>query len=177
VLPVSTGARSPFRSAFTTLEWSCTKTADHAIDTVLAPAFFLASRKLDGYPGFIPFSLGSDATSKTLVEGLETATRILLAVVATAEPEARAVIWRRPSIEAAAPPDFVPRGGLELILHAHDVCSGLQVPFEPPTDLCEHLRQHTYSLLAATLDEHEDDTIDEHEFVNMVSPLSSLPVA
>jgi len=32
-------------------------------------------------------------------------------------------------------------------------------------------------VLAATLDEHEDDTIDEHEFVNMVSPLSSLPVA
>jgi hypothetical protein len=31
--------------------------------------------------------------------------------------------------------------------------------------------------LAATLDEHEDDTIDEHEFVNMVSPSSSLPVA
>jgi hypothetical protein len=34
-----------------------------------------------------------------------------------------------------------------------------------------------WQVLAATLDEHEDDTIDEHEFVNMVSPSSSLPVA
>jgi hypothetical protein len=32
---------------------------------------------------------------------------------------------------------------MELILHAHDVCTGLQVPFEPPADLCCRLREHT----------------------------------
>jgi hypothetical protein len=37
----------------------------------------------------------------------------------------------------------VPRAGLELILHAHDVCAGLDVPFEPPPNLCERLREHT----------------------------------
>jgi len=26
---------------------------------------------------------------------------------------------------------------------AHDVCTGLQVPFEPPTGLCYRLREHT----------------------------------
>jgi hypothetical protein len=28
-------------------------------------------------------------------------------------------------------------------LHAHDVCSGLGVPFQPPAEVCEHLRAHT----------------------------------
>ena len=37
----------------------------------------------------------------------------------------------------------MPRGGLELALHGHDVCAGLGVPFDPPTDLCERLRAHT----------------------------------
>jgi hypothetical protein len=86
-----------------TLAWTCTKTADHAVDTVLAPAFFLASRKLDGYPSFGPFTVGPDARPADLIEGLETATRILVAVIATAEPSARAVIRRRPRVQVAGP--------------------------------------------------------------------------
>ncbi len=128
-----------------TLEWSCTRTADHAVDTVLAPAFFLASRKLDAYPalGGADFSVGPDATPLDLIEGLATATRILVAVIATAEPSARAVIRLRPQVQVAGPADFAPRGGLELILHAHDVCCGLDVPFAPPADICHRLREHT----------------------------------
>jgi len=130
-----------------TLEWSCTRTADHAVDTVLAPAFFLASRKLDGFPklGGSDFTVGADATPQDLIEGLATATRILVAVIEAAEPSARAVIRRRPLVWVAGPQDFAPRGGLELILHAHDVCCGLRVPFVPPTDVCYRLREHTRS--------------------------------
>jgi hypothetical protein len=126
-----------------TLEWSCTRTADHAVDTVLAPAFFLASRKLDGYPAGQPFTLGESPTPEVLVEGLVTASRILSAVVTVAQPDARAVIWYRPEPEVRPRDDFVPRAGLELILHSHDVCAGLGVAFEPPADLCERLREHT----------------------------------
>lgn len=126
------------------LEWSCTSTANHAVDTVLAPAFFLASRKLDGYPEFEPFTLGAEARPEALTEGLETATRILSAVVGAAEPDARAVIWHTPGgAEVRGPEDFVPRGALELILHAHDVCTGLDVPFDPSLEVCERLRRHT----------------------------------
>ena len=128
-----------------TVEWSCTKTADHAVDTVFAPALFLASRKLDGYPGYGIQTPGPDAAPALLIEALETASRVLVAVVGAAEPDARAVIWRRPQIETRGPEDFVPRGALELILHAHDVCIGLGVAFDPPADLCERLRQHTRS--------------------------------
>lgn len=138
------GADRDWSAPAGTLEWSCTRTADHAVDTVVAPALFLASRNVDAYPDFgWDFTMGPHATPELLVHGLEAASRILAGVVAGAEPEARAVIWRRPQVEIRPPADFVPRGALELILHAHDVCAGLGVPFEPPAELCERLREHT----------------------------------
>lgn len=129
-----------------TLEWSCTATADHAVDCVYAPAFFLASRRTDGYPeAGGDLSMGASATPALLVESLGIATRILVAVVRDAEPDVRAVLFRRPQVITAPPADFLPRGALELILHAHDVCAGLQVPFEPPAGLCRRLCEHTRS--------------------------------
>ncbi|HZM77115.1 MAG TPA: hypothetical protein VFC19_15385 [Candidatus Limnocylindrales bacterium] len=126
-----------------TLEWSCLRTADHAVDTVFAPALFLASRKLDSYPTYGLFTPGADADPAVLIEALQTATRTLTAVVKAAGPSVRAVIWRRPEAETRPPEDFVPRGALELILHAHDVCAGLGIAFQPPDPLCERLRDHT----------------------------------
>ena len=126
------------------VEWSCLHTADHAVDCVYAPAYFLASRKVDGYPVVgLDLSLGPDATPDRLVESLRIATTMVRAVVADAEPDVRAVIFRRPELLVGAPFDFVPRAAVELILHAHDVCAGLGVPFRPPADLCRRLREHT----------------------------------
>jgi hypothetical protein len=127
-----------------TLEWSCTKTADHAVDCVYAPAFFLASRKQDDYPtAGSNLTLGAVATPASLVESLHIATRILAAVVNDAGPDVRAIIFRRPEVLTAPPDDFVPRAAVELIIHAHDVCTGLGVRFEPPAALCARLREHT----------------------------------
>ena len=67
-----------------TLDWSCARTADHAVDTVLAPAFFLASRRLDAYPAYGASTPGPEASPDELAGALETATRILVAVVADA---------------------------------------------------------------------------------------------
>jgi hypothetical protein len=80
-----------------------------------------------------------------LVQSLQIATRVLGAVVKDTDLDTRAVIFRRPSVIVAAPADFAPRGALELVLHAHDVCLGLGVPFEPPVRVCERLREHTRS--------------------------------
>ena len=132
-----------------TLEWSCLRTADHAVDTVLAPAFFLASRRLDDYPSG-GWTLGHDATPSVLVEALETATRVLVAVVRAALDEVaggtkvRAILWRRGGPEVRPPEDFPPRAGMELALHAHDVCAGLGVAFEPASDVAERLRAHAH---------------------------------
>ena len=111
---------------------------------MLAPAIFLASRRRDRYPDLWPAcTLGPEPSGERLIEGLETATRVLVAVIAAARPDEEAVIWRRPTVQTGAPGDFAPRAGLELILHAHDVCQGLAVGFEPPLDLCGRLREHT----------------------------------
>jgi len=126
-----------------TLEWTCTRTADHAIDTVLAPAFFLASRKQDDYPVGGPFTLGPDPRPDELAEGVGTAARVLPALFVAAPGDVQAIIWRFPQVDIRPPADFVPRGALELALHAHDVGRGLDQPFAPPVDLCERLRAHT----------------------------------
>ena len=54
-----------------------------------------------------------------------------------------AVIWRHPVPERRGPTDFVPRGALELALHAHDVSQGLGVAFRAPEAVSERLRDHT----------------------------------
>jgi hypothetical protein len=126
-----------------TLDWSCHRTAVHAIDTVTAPALFLASRRQDRYPTSLGIAVPPAAGAAELVEALSIAARLLTAVVATAGRDEHAVIWRRPVIRTRPPGDFVPRGALELILHAHDVSTGLGIPFDPPRDLCERLRRHT----------------------------------
>jgi hypothetical protein len=127
-----------------TLEWSCLRTADHAVDCVFAPAFFLASRKTDAYPiAGADLTLGDDATPARLVEALGVAVRLLAAVVRDASPDDRAIIFSGPTPVTGAPRDFVPRAALELVLHAHDVCLGLGVTFEPDRELCSRLREHT----------------------------------
>ena len=82
-----------------TLDWSCRRTAEHAVDTVIAPALFLASRNLDRYP---PGELAFDAelAPERLVEGLRAASRILAAVVTVTDPDVQAIIWLRPEPEA-----------------------------------------------------------------------------
>lgn len=126
------------------VEWSCLATADHAVDCVYAPAFFLASRGLDRYPaaGSDP-TLGANATPELLVDSLWLASRMLAAVVNDAEPGVRGIIFQRPDVLTGAPPDFVPRAALELILHAHDVAVGLGIAFDPSAGLCHRLREHT----------------------------------
>lgn len=137
------GAARDWSAPAGTLEWSCARTADHAVDTVVAPAFFLASRRQDDYPPYGVSSPGPDATPAQLAEALETAARILIAVVAAAPVDTTAIIWRRPRPETRPPADFVPRGGLELALHGHDVCAGLGVAYAPPPALADRLRRHT----------------------------------
>ena len=61
-----------------TFEWSCLKTADHAVDCVYSPAFFLASRKVDGYPEVgLDMTIGKHASARLLVQSLGIATRML----------------------------------------------------------------------------------------------------
>ncbi len=125
------------------LDWTCLAAADHAVDCVYAPAFFLASRRVDTFPvAGSNLELGEHATPEHLVESLQIATRLLVSLVAATETDVRAVLFRRGPL-LGAPHDFLPRAALELILHSHDVCTGLGVAFDPPRDLCRRLCEHT----------------------------------
>ena len=126
-----------------TLEWSCYDTAAHAVDTTFAPAMFLASRRQHAYPAFEDVRPLAGATVDDLIDGLVATSTILHAVIATAPPEARAIIRRWPQPQTAGVEDFAPRGALELILHTYDIASGLQVPFEPDRGACARLAGHT----------------------------------
>jgi hypothetical protein len=123
-----------------TLEWSCWTTADHTVDCVFSYAFFLASRRRDSYPPFGELHAQPDATPNDLIDGLRAATTLLSAVIAAADPDVEAVIGLWPYALNGRPADFAARGALEMILHAHDVCTGLGVVFDPPRELCLRLR-------------------------------------
>lgn len=125
------------------LEWSCFKTADHTVDCVFSYAFFLASRKTDWYPNWGELHANEGATPADILDGLRAASELLRATILAAPAETQAIIALGPEPRTGDPQDFAARGGLELILHAHDVCSGLGVPFDPPRDLCERLLTHT----------------------------------
>jgi hypothetical protein len=126
-----------------TLEWSCFTTADHTVDCVFSYAFFLASRRQDTYPPFSEVHALDGAVPADVVNGLQAVCTMLSAVIAAADPDARAVIWIRERAETRPPHDFAARGGHELILHGHDVCCGLGVAFDPPRELCQRLWDHT----------------------------------
>jgi hypothetical protein len=126
-----------------TLEWSCLRTADHTVDCVFSYALFLASGRQDDYPPFTELHALPEATPADVVNGLRAVTTMLSAVIAASPPDARAIIRRRPAAVTAPPGDFAARGALEMVLHAHDVCTGLGVPFAPPADVCGRLYEHT----------------------------------
>ena len=116
------------------------------MDCVYAPAFFLASRRLDRYPAAgADLRLGAEATPAAVVESLVIATRMLIAVVDTTPPDTKAVLFEGPPLRTGRPADFLPRAALELALHAHDVAVGLGVGFVPPADGARHVREHTRS--------------------------------
>ncbi len=126
-----------------TLEWSCFTTADHTVDCVFSYAFFLASGRQDRYPDFTELHALPGATPTDLLYGLRGACTMLSSVITTAEPSVRAIIRYAPDPQTGSPADFAARGAHELILHAADVCTGLDVPFDPPRELCQRLWDHT----------------------------------
>ena len=106
----------------------------------------------------------SSSAPTSLIVGVPVATRVLAAVVVEANPDVRAVVFRRPRVITAPPQDFVPRGATELILHAHDVCTGIGIRFEPPAELCRRLREHTRPWPMRTVARHGlPDTDDPWE--------------
>ena len=135
------GAEQDWTVPAGTLEWSCWTTADHTVDCVFSYAVFLASRKQDAYPLLGEVHAPPEATPHDLVNNLETVCRLLVGTIEEAPPGTRAILYRRPEVTTGDRDEFAARGALELSLHTHDISTGLGVPFHPPADLAERLRE------------------------------------
>ena len=125
------------------LEWSCSTTLDHTVDCVFSYALFLASGRLDTYPPLGELHALAEATPSDLVNALHAVNTMLAAVIRVADPNARAILFGRPLATPGTPDDFAARGAHEEILHVHDICTGLGVPFDPPRDVSRELLEQT----------------------------------
>jgi len=130
------------------LEWDCWQTVEHIGDDLFAYAVQLGPRTppLDGY---VPFEAGSrkpggpvnsvhaDRTAgpEGLLQVLEASGALLAAMVRTTPPRVRAY-----HVYGVSDPEgFAAMGIVETLVHTHDVAEGLELPWDPPADLCSRV--------------------------------------
>jgi hypothetical protein len=112
------------------LEWSCRRTLEHTIDTLLWYAgnlAVLATRRRghvrDGDP---------NASTEGLLDALVSSGHILARVAEATPPGGRGYH----SLGMADATGFVAMGCDETLVHSGDICAGLGVRLDPPGDLC-----------------------------------------
>lgn len=114
------------------LEWSCRQTADHLVDCLFSYALQVSSRA----PGpFLPFGelhALPEATSGDLVAALRGIGGLLRAGIAEA-PEGPCAGDGLVVLDAEG---WAQRGAYELLVHGHDILSGLGDTLVPPPELC-----------------------------------------
>lgn len=113
------------------LEWSCQATAAHVAHDLAAYSAQLASRTSQRY---LPFDLvvRPEAAPADVLDVVRAWGNVLASVVETADPADRA--WHFGAADREA---FATMGIGEILVHTHDIASGLGVGWRPPTQLAE----------------------------------------
>ncbi|MFD4970855.1 GNAT family N-acetyltransferase [Streptomyces sp. NPDC058424] len=116
------------------LEWSCRRTAEHIAGDLIAYAGQLAGRAQSAY---VPFEITLDEGTKNTdaLDVIETTGALLAAAVRTTPPEVRA--FHPYPFRSANREGFAAMGVAEVLLHTHDIATGLHLVYEPPAELCE----------------------------------------
>jgi hypothetical protein len=114
------------------LEWSCWRTVDHMVDCLFSYAMQKGAQAQSGYLPFEELHAKPEATPRDLVAGLRSMTALLVAVV---RDSPRTVTASDGVLELSLS-DWCARAAYELVLHTHDVVSGLGRDLNPPLDLC-----------------------------------------
>ena len=130
-----------------TLSWSCWETVEHIADDLfdyaaqLAPVSPdpavpapIATRSRPGGPLSTVFAEPGSGTAG-LLRVLDACGGLLAAVVATAPAERRAYH----STGASDAEGFAAMGVVEVLVHGHDVATGLSRDWQPPADLCSRV--------------------------------------
>ncbi|WP_206315429.1 GNAT family N-acetyltransferase [Streptomyces sp. C1-2] len=122
------------------LEWSCRYTAQHVADTLIAYAGRLAT----GARRRVPFDtvLLDEADNAAVLDVLRTTGALLSAAIATAPREARA--YHGFPYGSANREGFAAMGVTEVLLHTHDIATGLGLPYEPPEALCRGVLERIF---------------------------------
>lgn len=123
-----------------TLVWTCWQTANHLVDVVYSYAFEVAARPASGGLPFKELEAARTATPTNLTDGLEGMGRIMSAVLRQTPPDVE-VAWygelRDLRTWAAATAN-------EVLLHVHDVTSGVGVRFAPPDDIARDVLAYAH---------------------------------
>ena len=131
-----------------TIEWDCWETVEHVADDLFAYAGQLAPRnppqdshlpfawrrQREGGPRSTVFA-DPDGGNAGLVQVLEACGTFLSSVVTTSSPDTRA----HHIMGLADPEGFAAMGVVEVLVHMHDVASGLGFAWKPPEDLCDRV--------------------------------------
>ena len=115
------------------LEWSCRRTLDHIVDTMVLYASYLASQATARLQ---PLRNGNDAIGiDELLTQFRCSAAILVRVAQGSPAGTRAF---HPSGMSDAP-GFLAMGCSEILTHTEDILQGFGVPWspEPDTDLCD----------------------------------------
>ncbi|HLY67447.1 MAG TPA: hypothetical protein VKU60_18060 [Chloroflexota bacterium] len=113
------------------LDWDCRTTLDHMVGAPLFHGTNLAMRSTKRIPNVR--AANPAASVADLIDGIECSATILEQLALAAPPGTRAF---HPS-GMADPQGFIALSCNELLLHTHDIASGLGLSFEPPAELAE----------------------------------------
>ncbi|WP_251075686.1 GNAT family N-acetyltransferase [Streptomyces sp. ISL-12] len=118
------------------LEWNCRETATHIAEDLLAYAGQLAGRAADAY---VPFELALDegTGNEGLLHVVRTTGALLAATVRTTPRDVRA--FHPYPFRDANRDGFAAMGVAEVLLHAHDMATGLGVAYEPSAESCAYV--------------------------------------
>ncbi|MEV7322390.1 GNAT family N-acetyltransferase [Streptomyces sp. NPDC093970] len=116
------------------LDWSCHETAVHVADDLVAYAANLAGRARDAY---VPFELRLDdgTDNSGLLHVVETTGALLAATVRTTTRGVRA--FHPYPFRTADRAGFAAMGIAEVLLHTHDMATGLGLPYRPSDELAD----------------------------------------
>lgn len=143
------------------LEWDCWETVEHLSDDLFAYAAQLAL-KTPPLDGDVPFVWESrrpggpanaiHANRKAgpigLLQVLEASGALLVAMVRTMPPQARAYHV----FGVSDPEGFAAMGIVETLVHTHDLAQGLGLAWSPPVDLCSRVLARLFPEAPSTMD-------------------------
>ncbi|GAA3343738.1 hypothetical protein GCM10020358_44140 [Amorphoplanes nipponensis] len=143
------------------LDWDCWETVEHIADDLFAYAGQLGPRRPSvegpvpfgwdyrrpGGPALTIYAVPADGRAG-LIQVLESCGALLAAMVEVTPADVRA----HHVYGASDPEGFAAMGVVETLVHMRDVAAGLELPWEPPEELCVRVLHRLFPGAPATGD-------------------------